>query len=48
MYRDKSKVITEIVKQELPASIAEHSDEEEDYLQLNEEVRNAEESKDGI
>ena len=35
-------------KKELVASILEVSNEEEDYLQMNEEVRNAKELKDGI
>ena len=37
----------EIIKQELLASILEVF-EEEDYLQMNEEVKNAKEPKDGI
>ena len=35
-------------KKELVASILEVSNEEEDYLQMNEKVRNAKELKDGI
>ena len=38
----------EIIKQELLVSIVETSDKEEDYLEVNEEVKNAEEPKDGI
>ena len=37
-----------MIKKELLASIAELSDGEEDYLELNEEVRNAKEPKDSI
>ena len=36
------------VKQELLASFVEHSDGEEDYSELIEEVRNAKEPQDGI
>ena len=43
----KNKTL-KIVKQELLASISEHSDGEEDYLKLNEEVKNAKEPQDGI
>ena len=43
----KKNKTPEIVKQELLASIAEHSDGEKDYLVLNEEVRNAKEPQDG-
>ena len=44
----KKNKTPEIFKQELLASTAEHSDVEEDYLELNEKVRNAKEPKDGI
>ena len=37
----KKSNTSEIVKQKLLASIAEHSDIEEDYFELNEKVRNA-------
>ena len=42
----KKNKTPEIVKQELLASIVEHSDGEEDYLELNEEVNIAKEPKD--
>ena len=38
----------EMIKKELLTSLVEHSDGEEDYLELNEEVRNAKEKRDGI
>ena len=37
-----------MIKKELLTSLVEHSDGEEDYLELNEEVRNAKETRDGI
>ena len=37
-----------MIKKELLTSLVEHSDGEEDYLELNEEVRNAKEKRDGI
>ena len=43
-----NKKTPEIIKNELLASILEVSNEEEDYLQINEEVKNAKELKDGI
>ena len=46
--RLKKNKIPEIVKQELIASIAEFSNGEEDYLELNEKVKNAKEPQDGI
>ena len=45
---NKKKKTPEGVKQELLASLVEHSDEEGDYSELNGEVRNAKELKDGI
>ena len=42
------KKTPEIIKQELLASILEVFDEEEDYLHMNEEVKNMKEMKDGI
>ena len=44
----KKNKIPEIIKKELLASILEVSNEEEDYLLLNEEVKNAKELKDSI
>ena len=44
---NKKKKTPEVVKQEL-ASLVEHSDGEGDYSELNGEVRNAKELKDGI
>ena len=38
----------ELIKTELLTSIIEHSDGEEDYLELNKEVRNANEPQSGI
>ena len=46
--RIRKKKTPEVVKQELLASLVEHSDEEGDYSELNGEVRNAKELKDGI
>ena len=46
--RLKKNKIPEIVKQELIASIAEFSNGEEDYLELDEKVKNAKEPQDGI
>ena len=37
-----------MIKKELLASVVQLSDEEEDYLEFNEEVKNAKELKDGI
>ena len=42
-----NKKTPEMIKKELLASILEVSNEEEDYLQMNEEVENAKELKDG-
>ena len=44
----KKSNTSEIVKQKLLASIAEHSDGEEDYFELNEKVRNAKQLQDSI
>ena len=44
----KKSNTSEIVKQKLLASIAEHSDGEEDYFELNEKVRNAKQPGDSI
>ena len=44
----KKSNTSEIVKQKLLASIAEHSDGEEDYFELNEKVRNAKQPRDSI
>ena len=44
----KKNKTTEMIKKELFGSILEFSNEEEDYLRMNEEVRNAKEPKDGI
>ena len=44
----KKNKTPEIIKKELLASILEVSNEEEDYLLLNEEVKNAKELKDSI
>ena len=44
----KKKKATDTIKQELLASILEVSDEEEDYLHMNEEVKNVKELKHGI
>ena len=44
----KNNKTPEIIKKELLASILEVSNEEEDYLLLNEEVKNAKELKDSI
>ena len=38
----------EMIKKELLASILEVFNEEQDYLQINEEVKNAKELKDGM
>ena len=46
--RVKKNKTPEIIKQELLASIVELSDGDKDYLELNEEVRNAKKPKDGI
>ena len=46
--RVKKNKTPEIIKQELLASIVELSDGDKDYLELNEELRNAKKSKDGI
>ena len=46
--RSKKNTTSEIIKQELLASIAELSDGEKDYMELNKELRNAKEPKDGI
>ena len=46
--RSKKNKTSEIIKQELLASIAELSDGEKDYMELNKELRNAKEPKDGI
>ena len=45
---NKKKKTHEVVKQELLASLVEHSDGEGDYSELNGVVRNAKELKDGI
>ena len=37
-----------MIKKELLASVVQLSDGEEDYLEFNEEVKNAKEPKDGI
>ena len=42
-----NKKTPEMIKKELLASILEVSNEEEDYFQMNEEVENAKELKDG-
>ena len=44
----QKKKATDTIKQELLASILEVSDEEEDYLHMNEEVKNVKELKHGI
>ena len=44
----KKSNTSEMVKQKLLASIAEHSDGEEDYFELNEKVRNAKQLQDSI
>ena len=44
----KKSNTSETVKQKLLASIAEHSDGEEDYFELNEKVRNAKQPRDSI
>ena len=44
----KKKKTTEIIKQELLVSILEVSDKEENYLHMNEEVKNVKELKDSI
>ena len=44
----KKSNTSETVKQKLLASIAEHSDGEEDYFELNEKVRNAKQLQDSI
>ena len=44
----KKEKTLEMIKKELLTSLVEHSDGEEDYLELNEEVRNAKETRDGI
>ena len=41
--KTNKKKTPEIIKQELLASLVEHSDGEGDYSKLNEEVRNAKE-----
>ena len=46
--KTNNKKTPEIIKKELLASILEVSNEEEDYLRMNEEVKNAKELKDGI
>ena len=43
-----NKKTTEMIKKELFAWILKVSNEEEHYLQMNEEVENAKELKDGI
>ena len=42
------KKTPEVVKKELLASIVELSDGDEDYLHMNEEVKNAKELKGGV
>ena len=44
----KKKKTPEIIKQELLASILDIFDENEDYLQMNKEVKNTKKPKDGI
>ena len=44
----KKKKTPQIIKQELLASILEVFDKEEDYLHMNEEVKNVKELKDSI
>ena len=46
--KTNKKKTPEVVKQELLASLVDHSDGEGDYSELNGEVRNAKELKDGI
>ena len=49
MTRNTKKDETpETIKQELLVSIVEISDEEEDYLEINQQVKNANEPKDAI
>ena len=49
MSRKVKKIKTpEMIKKELLASVVQLSDGEEDYLEFNEEVKNAKEPKDGI
>ena len=46
--KTSEKKTPELIKQKLLASLVEHSDGEGDYLELNEEIRNAKELQDAI
>ena len=46
--KTSEKKTPELIKQNLLASLVEHSDGEGDYLELNEEIRNAKELQDAI
>ena len=46
--KTSEKKTPELIKQKLLASLVEHWDGEGDYLELNEEIRNAKELQDAI